>query len=346
MDLLGLRATRLAGWLRTIGLPGELTDATPLSGGTQNIMLRLTVGDRTVVLRHPPLHRRPHSNRSLGREMRVLRALTDTGVPHTRLLGGSLEDPALDGATAFVTAFVPGFNPGDAPGPDAYADPAWRRAAALDVVSAFARLGSLDHTALGLADLGRPAGFLGRQIELTKTTWEAVSSVADTPVDVAGLIGWLGENAPRHSQVGLTHGDAHLNNVILREEAPAVAALVDFEMVTVGDPLLDLGWLIACWPRAGAPEAAISGSSLAQRGALPGPESLAEHYATHSSLEVARLDWYACLAATKLATLLETTHLRALRGEASNDTGRRLHRFATDLFAFAEDIRRGRSVLT
>lgn len=338
MDLAGLDPVRLTAWLDSIGLSGDLTASRVLTGGTQNVMLRLTVGGRDVVLRHPPLHARSHSNRSIAREMRALRALGGTGVPHAHLLGGAVDSPLLDGATAFVTTFVDGFNPGEDAGPAAYADAEWRATAALAVATAFARLGRLDPDAVGVADLGRPDGFLERQIDLTLRTWESVRATSDAVVDVPAVCGWLRETLPPAARPGLTHGDAHLNNVLLSATAPEVAALVDFEMVTVGDPLLDLGWLLACWPEGDEP---VTGAALASRGHLADHVQLVERYAAESGRDVDHLDWYTCLAAAKLGVLLETTHARSLRGEASPEMGQRLHGLAAHLLARADAVRRG-----
>lgn len=341
MDLHGLDPQRLNAWLNSLGLAGELTEAQPLSGGTQNLMLRLRVGEQDCVLRHPPLHRRPHSNRSLAREMRVLAALAQTDIPHARLLGGAEESDLLDGATAFVTTFVDGFNPGDDSGPEDYSDPRWRHDATLAAVDGFAQLGALDHTALGLDDLGRPDGFLERQIDLTLRTWDAVRAVSDTPVDVVAACEALRQTRPDPQPPGLTHGDAHLNNVLLHRTAPQLAAVVDLEMITVGDPLLDLGWILACWPTTDRP---ITGAALHRRGPLPDPAEVAARYAAASGRDVGRVDWYVALASLKLGALLETTYLRSLNGEAPADTGRRLHAFATDLFAAAAALQRGRTL--
>ncbi|GAA1745213.1 phosphotransferase family protein [Aeromicrobium alkaliterrae] len=322
-----------------MGVEGQLTDGRPLSGGTQNLMLVLTVGGRQVVLRHPPVHRREHSNRSLGREMRVLGALAGTDVPHAPLIGGAEDSALLGGATAFVTGFVEGFNPGDDAGPAAYADAEWRTAATLDVAVSFARLGDLDPDALGLAGLGRPDGFLERQIDLTVRTWDTVAAESGSTVDVLGICSWLRSTLPPASRPGITHGDAHLNNVLLAVDAPRTAAIVDLEMVTVGDPLLDLGWLLACWPDEDEP---FTGAALAERGPVAERDRLVEVYATASDRDVDHLAWYTALASVKLAVLLETTYVRSVHGQAPVDIGQRLHRAAAQLLQQADLLRRGR----
>lgn len=345
-DLQGLDPAAVGRWLRHVGIEGDLVAARPLGGGTQNVVLAITVGERELVLRHPPLRRRDGSNRSMAREMRVLDALRATGVPHPRLVAGEEGASLLDGATVFVMERVDGFNPGDEPGPAAYDDDAWRAAATLDVAAVLAQVAALDVDELGLGDLGRPGDFALRQIDRTERTWEAVAATAGNAgssayPDVRRLCRWLRATRPPAGGRGLTHGDLHLNNVLLRRDTPRVAAVIDWEMVTVGDPLIDLGSLLACWPAEAGPAPVRTGERLAQRGRLPSRAEVVDRYAQDAPIADGVVDWYTALAATKLGVLLETTHARALRGEAPMETGERLHRLGAGLVELAEAIRAG-----
>lgn len=140
------------------------------------------------------------------------------------------------------------------------------------------------------------------------------------------LAAWLTANRPADAPPGIVHGDYHLNNVLLDRAEPKIAAVVDWEMCTVGDPLLDLGWLLVTWPD-GAGEA-ITGGRLAELGGLPTRTELAEHYAARSARDLAALDWYTALAGFKFAIIIEGTNARARAGQADRATGDALHRGA------------------
>ena len=156
---------RLTGCMDEHGLPpGPVHDETRLSGGTQNILIRFRKGDGDFVLRRPPLHLRRASNDVIRREMRVLAALRDTGVAAPRLVAACPDETVLDGAVFYVMEYVDGFNPAEVVPPSYGADPDARFAMGLATVDALATLAAVDHVAVGLGDLGRPEGFLERQV--------------------------------------------------------------------------------------------------------------------------------------------------------------------------------------
>lgn len=332
---------RLAAWLRGQGLDGELGPLTPVTGGTQNVVLRTTVGRRRLVLRRPPVHPRPESARTIAREITVLGGLAGSDVPHPELVA-SCTDPAVLGEPFYLMSDVDGVNPGEGASPEQVADPALRRGAVLDLARAAARLGRLDPAAAGLAGLGRPGPFLERQVP----RWRAqLASYAQVPgyrpedlpdVDAAG--DWLERHRPPEAEPGVLHGDLHLNNVLLHRTEPRVAALVDWEMSTVGDPLLDLGWLLVTWPV--DPVGFGAGTVLAGHGGLPTRAELVAAYAEAGGRDTARATWYAGLAAYKLGIVLEGTRARAAAGQAPRETGERLHGAAVALLELAVAISR------
>nr|WP_222132089.1 phosphotransferase family protein [Pseudonocardia sp. C8] len=322
----------LVRWGRDAGLPeGPVTGVARIGGGTQNVVLRLTWAGRDLVLRRPPEHPRPGSDRTLRREMQVLSALAGTGVAHPAFVAGCT-DPAVLGCVFYLMEAVDGDNPGDGLGPLYTGDPAARHAAALDTAAALARLAAVDHEAVGLGDLGRPEGFLARQVP----RWlDHLASYDEVPgyrgqrlphVDV--LAAWLEEHRPPPARPGLVHGDYHLNNVLFDRTAPRVAAIVDWEMCTVGDPLLDLGWLLVTWPDDGPDP--VAGGPLARLGGLPSRDELVAAYARHGDRDVSAVDWYTVLAGFKFAIVVEGTYVRSLTGQAAPETGLRLHRAAVD----------------
>lgn len=325
-DVVDLAA--VAGWAAGQGLAdGPLEDVRRIGGGTQNIVLRMRWAGRDLVLRRPPQHPRAGSNAALRREMLVLAALAGTDVPHPALVAGCADESVLGGVVFYLMEAVDGINPGEEPHPG---DDAARHGAALDVAAALARLGAVDHVALGLGHVGRPEGFLARQVPRWLDHLASYDPLPGYPgaalPHVEDLARWLTAHRPADGRPGIVHGDYHLNNVLLARDAPRVAAIVDWEMCTVGDPLLDLGWLLVTWPD-GSPEP-ITGGPLAASGGLPGPPELIEHYAARSDRDLSAIDWYTVLAGLKLAVVIEGTHARACGGQADEATGLRLHRAA------------------
>ncbi|BBG01430.1 MULTISPECIES: phosphotransferase family protein [Pseudonocardia] len=327
-DLVDL--TALARWGARTGLTGPISDVRHVGGGTQNVVLRLTWGGRDLVLRRPPEHPRPTSDATMAREIRVLSALAGTEVPHPGFVAGCTDADVL-GVVFYLMDAVDGDNPGASVGELYRTDPAARRAAALDTASALARLAAVDHEAIGLGDLGRPDGFLERQVP----RWlDHLASYDRTPgypghrlPHVDELAGWLRAHRPQQSRTGLVHGDYHLNNVLLDPARPRVAAIVDWEMCTVGDPLLDLGWLLVTWPDRPDP---LAGAALAAHGGLPDVAELVETYARDSDRDLSAIDWYTVLAGFKLAIVIEGTYARAHAGQADPETGRHLHEVAVN----------------
>ena len=318
--------------------PGPITAVEPLVGGTQNVLVRFDRGGATYVLRRGPWHLRPTSNDAMRREMRVLDALAGSDVPHPRLLAACPDEDVLGGGAAFyLMESVDGFNPTVGLPPLHAGDPTVRHAMGLSVVDAVAALGAVDHVAAGLADLGKPEGFLERQVPRWRSELESYARHDGYPgPDIPGLddvADWLEAHRPATFAPGLSHGDYHLANVLIRPDGPEVAAIVDWEMCTVGDPLLDLGWLLATWPTPG--EGMVSGE-IGAAGGLPTPAELVARYAERTTRDLSNIGWYEVLACFKLGIVLEGTHARAFAGKAPVEVGDLLHATTLALFERAQ----------
>ena len=331
---------RLAAWMDSAGPggaalgAGPLENAEQLAGGTQNILLRFQRSGRSYVLRRPPPVLRANSNETMRREARVLAALAGTGVPHPGLIAACADEAVL-GAAFYLMEPVDGFNAATAlPAPHS-ADAAMRHRMGLAMVEAIATLGALDYRAIGLEGFGRPDNYLERQVG----RWQAqLASYAEMPgwtgpdaiPGVAKVASWLEAHRPTDFHPGIIHGDFHFGNVMFRHDSGELAAVVDWELSTIGDPLLDLGWLIATWPEGDTPRptdvAVVPWNGFAK------PEELAAHYVAVASRSIADLDWYVVLACYKLGIILEGTHARACAGKAPRATGDRLHAHTIDLF--------------
>ncbi|MBF6231744.1 phosphotransferase family protein [Nocardia farcinica] len=328
-------------WMEEQGLPGgEFTEVTPLGGGTQNIMLRFSRGGRGYVLRRGPKHLRPKSNEVIRRESRLLGALNGTDVKAPRIIA-ACADEALIGAVFYLMEPIVGFNP-QTELPALHAgDAEVRRQMGLSAVEAIARLGALDYRELGLADYGKPEGFLERQVPRWLGELESYASNEGYPgPQIPGIerVGeWLDRNRPADWTPGILHGDCHLANIMFSYDGPQVAALVDWEMSTIGDPLLDLGWQIATRPEPGTTGAALVGK-LGSTGGLPTPEEMVEHYGKFSQRDLSAVTWYTVLACFKLGIVLEGTHARAFAGKAPKDVGDFLHAITLELFEKAHRL--------
>jgi aminoglycoside phosphotransferase (APT) family kinase protein len=316
---------------------GPLTDVEALGGGTQNVMLRFRRGDdlQRYVLRHPPPHKRDNSDETMRREARLLAALADTDVPAPRLVASC---PSLEvlGSAFYVMVGVDGFAPTLGLPAPYDTDPTWRRDAGLSMADAIAALARVDHVRVGLGDFGKPDNWLERQVQRWRSHLEGYGAVAEYPghgiegVDEVGA--WLDAHRPTQWRPGLIHGDFHLANVMWRFDRPAVAAMVDWELATIGDPLLDLGHVLATWPQPGATAAVGSMTGLATHA------EMVERYAQGSDRDVSHVDWYRVLACYRLGIILEGTNVRAWAGRAPRETGDLLHSHTVALFAQAREL--------
>lgn len=331
---------RLANWMDERGLErGPIEEAARPPGGTQNILLKFRRGERWFMLRRPPLAAHMNGSETMRREARVLAALADTDVPHPRLIAAESSEDVL-GAAFYLMEPVDGFNPSIGLPPLHAGDAAIRHAMGLEAADAIARLGRIDYVAIGLADFGRPEGFLERQVGRWLHELETYAKYEGYPgPEIPGLdevAAWLDRHRPGVWTPGIMHGDYHLANVMYAHDGPRLAAIVDWEMCTIGDPLLDLGWLLATWP--GPDGLGSPAAPLAAAGGLPTPEELIARYAAGSTRDLSAITWYAVLACFKLGIVLEGTHARACAGKAPRATGDLLHYMTVGLFARAQTL--------
>ena len=326
---------KLAAWMDSQGLgSGPVENDELLGGGTQNILLKFDRAGREYVLRRPPPHLRANSNETMRREARVLGAIRDSDVPHPRLIAACPDETVL-GVAFYLMEPVNGFNPSTGLPEYHASDPAVRHRMGLSMVEAIAALGDVDYEAVGLNGLGKPHGYLERQVPRWKAHLKTYNEFPSWPgpASIPGIdevARWLDATRPEEFEPGIIHGDFHLSNVMFDFDSPELAAIVDWELTTIGDPLLDLGWLMATWPDAADLESGVV--SVSPFEGFPTIDELVAHYAKFTFRDMSAIDWYGVLACYKLGIILEGTHARACEGLAPVETGDRLHASTINLF--------------
>jgi aminoglycoside phosphotransferase (APT) family kinase protein len=298
-DLPGLDLDRLAGYLAgRVPVSGPLT-GTLMPGGRSNLTYLVTDGHREWVLRRPPLGHVLATAHDMAREHRVISALAGTAVPvpGTVLL---CPDEAVLGAPFYLMEKVDGTVYRSAAQTAALTGTERARIARA-MVETLAALHRVDPAVVGLADFGRPDGFLDRQVRRWGKQLAASRSRELPGIDrlAEGLAG----SVPASPAPAVVHGDYRLDNLLVRDGA--VAAVLDWEMSTLGDPLTDLGLLLVYWDHAGDIAAGVGA-----RHGFPAGTTLAQWY----GVDPATLDWYVALAAFKLAVILEGIHYRYVHG--------------------------------
>lgn len=251
MSTFQIDTMRLADWMDGAALPGkgEPLTARFLSGGTQNVIYELCRGDARCVLRMPPPGAPSDRDKGILREWRIIAALDGTDVPHTEAVA-MCDDTSVLGRPFYLMGFVEGWSPMDRHGvwPEPFdSDLSTRPGLSFQLAEGIALLSKVDWRERGLADLGRPEGFHERQVDRWMAFLERIKR-RELP-GLAVATDWLRAHKPLDYIPGLMHGDYQFANVMYRHGAPAtLAAIVDWEMGTVGDPKLDLAWMVQSWP--------------------------------------------------------------------------------------------------
>lgn len=307
----GIDVARLADWMNDTGLPGkgEPVEVRFLSGGTQNVIYEIRRGEQSCVLRMPPAGAPPDRDKGILREWRIIEALDGTDVPHTAAVG-VCADPEILGRPFYLMGFVDGWSPMDQHGrwPEPFdSDLTARPGLSYQLAEGIALLARVDWQARGLGDLGRPDGFHERQVDRWIGFLDRIKNRDLPGLEVATT--WLRAHRPLDFVPGLMHGDYQFANVMYRHGAPAqLAAIVDWEMGTVGDPKLDLAWMVQSWP---AGESGESDMNYVDMRGMPSRDQVVAHYAEVSGRQVDDLDYYLVLAKWKLAIVLEQGFQRA-----------------------------------
>lgn len=309
----------LAAWVSDVTGVDTPLDVTAIRGGASCEMFRVGQGEESWILRRAPLAAVADTAHQVIREARIIDALAGSDVPVPRVLA-TCEDPAVLGAPFFVMSHVDGEVVRRAGLPADYvAHPEAQPAIGEQLVDALVALHAFDWRASSLADLSRTSDFLPRQVD----RWMSQLAGYRTR-DLAGVdevATWLGENLPSAGDLTVMHGDYKIDNVIWsRQSPPRILAVLDFEMTTIGDPLVDLAWALIFWPEEG------KSISLAAPGSPHGmsaehtqaPADLVRRYGEATGRDLSAFDWYQAFSAWKLAIVLEGSYAKFLSGQSRN----------------------------
>ncbi len=303
---------------RIPGLTGEF-EVLQFPNGSANLTYLLRFGDRPLVLRRPPFGRLAPGAHDMGREHKVLARLWQAFPPAPRALLYS-DDEGIIGSKFFVMEFRSGVVIWDrVPDSMRHHDDVARRIG-LAVVRAMADLHGVDFEACGLGDLGRPAGFLGRQVSGWRKRWDLVAPDGRLPAmeEVAEV---LERTQPAAQRAAVLHNDLKVDNCQFDPADPDhVHSVFDWDMATLGDPLVDFGTLLNYWPDpTDEPgDRGVYNEGMDRMG-LPTHAQIIAAYADTSGLDLSDAGWYQAFACWKTAVVLQQLYDRYRRGESSDE---------------------------
>lgn len=287
-----------------------------ISGGRSNLTFQITDGERSVVLRRPPLGQVAATAHDMSREYRVMSRLAGSGIPVPRMIAFCSDETVL-GAPFYVMGMVEGSvhrtedDLDRLPRPDG-------ELIANALVDTLADLHSVDPGEVGLGDFGRPDGFLDRQLRRWGAQLQDSLASRDMPIPGIGeLASGLAASRPSGGGAAIVHGDYRLDNVIFKSPVgDGVAAVLDWEMATIGDPLADLGMFCMYWTGFAGLGLTIPASPGVRAG-WPGWDRLVARYAERRPVD--SLDWYVAFSYYKIAVILDGVYRRHLRGLTVGD---------------------------
>ncbi|GAB3141380.1 phosphotransferase family protein [Amycolatopsis stemonae] len=286
-------------------------DVSLITGGKSNLTYLVAEGTHRWVLRRPPLGPLTPTAHDMAREYRVVAALQGTRVPVADAVA-LCEDTGVLGVPFAVVSFVDGRTLQDGDDAETLSEGDARRCGEA-LVDTPAALHAVSPADVGLADFGRPEGYLERQVRRWREQWDKVAT-RDLP-DLLTLHARLAGSVPGHGDASIVHGDYRLDNTILAKDDPGrVLAVVDWEMATLDDPLADFALLQAYWDPATEPVLGVRHAPSANPG-FPGMSELAERYAAKTGRDLDELRFHRGLAHFKLAVIADGIHQRHLAGE-------------------------------
>ncbi|WP_431802039.1 phosphotransferase family protein [Microbacterium sp. bgisy203] len=317
----GLDVAGLEAWLvdahPDLVVPGQHLTATVIAGGRSNLTYGIDGAARPLIVRRPPLGHVLSSAHDMRREHRVISALAGSAVPVPVAVDvvDDTEAKQVTGTVFFVMERAPG-RVLARPTHNAGFTPDALRALSLELAGDLAALHSVDPETVGLADFGKPDGFLTRQLATWRRQLDASRS-RETP-ELDRLQAALEADVPETTRTGIVHGDFRLDNALVTGEGDEahVSAILDWEMATLGDPLVDVGMFAMYWEIGHLPGALATAvpSAVDAAAGYPTLNEMIAAYAERAGIPVPELHWYRAFAAYKLAVILEGIHYRYQQG--------------------------------
>ena len=302
-----------------------------IAGGHSNLTFKVTdAGGGEFVLRRPPLSHVLASAHDMGREHKIISALWPTPVPVPQALGFS-PDPAVNGAPFYVMRFVPGVVLHDADIALRSLGEAERRSTGESFVDVLADLHAVDVDAVGLGDLAKKEDYIARQLKRWYGQFQQSKTRELPAVDRVHDV--LKARIPKQVGTSVVHGDYRLGNCITDPARGKIVAVLDWEICTLGDPLADLGYVLATWTQSTDPLAGAPGAPSLAAG-FPSRDEVLARYAARSGREVSQIDYYVAFAMWKSACIIEGVYARYLGG-ALGKTEVNLDQFKQRIEAFA-----------
>lgn len=284
--------------------------------GQSNVTFLLERGGERFVLRRGPRPPLPKSTHDMLREARIQQLIRPEGVPVPQI-HLVCEDTSLLGVPFYVMEFLEGEVITDAL-PEQFSTRENKSSLSKQLVDALLQVHSVDITKPGITDLGRPDGYLERQVKRFASLWD-INSKREMP-QVAQLAEELGARLPVSQKHSLVHGDFRIGNLMFAREAPLeLKAIFDWEMATLGDPLADLGYMVATYATADSNPTVMELTSVTREPGFWSREELVDYYSEQSGLDVSMLPWYASMALWKSAIFCEAMYTRWLEGERPGD---------------------------
>lgn len=310
-----------------------------LSGGTSNVVLTLDRGEGPMVMRRPPTVPPPGAEKGVLREARILTALGQTDVPHPTCYG-ACEDAAVVGRPFYVMEMVKGWAP-NLRDEKIHNQPPFDRmpyhyGIPFAIVDGLIALANVDYVAIGLADYGKPGKFLERQVD----RWSGQLASYQERYDYAGrhLAGYAEtEEWLRHSRMpeehrGIIHGDVGTPNMMFKAGPPArLAAMIDWELSTIGDPMIDIGWFTGGMRDEEFPEKEFP-TALNDPAMFPTKQELGRYYCAGTGRNIEDFKWFSILSRFKSGCLLEYKVAQAEAGILPKETGRFFARIVENVF--------------
>jgi aminoglycoside phosphotransferase (APT) family kinase protein len=317
-DVDGIRGPAVTAWLaRRTEIEAPVTFEV-IQGGRSNLTYHVTdAGGRRLVLRRPPLHGVLESAHDMGREHRIISSLADTDVPVPETVGYE-QDVEVTGAPFYVMRHVAGEVIRDAAAAETHLDVAARGSLSEDVVDVLARLHEVDPDQVGLGDLARRDGYIERQLKRWHRQLQA-GRTRELPL-LDELHERLSRRIPEQGSATIVHGDYRLDNLMVDPTTASVAAVLDWELTTLGDPLADVGLLLVYWAEPGDPTLPLLDSPTTVPG-FASRQQVAERYAQRSGRDLSHIDFYVAFGYWKLACILEGVYSRYASGAYGKTDG-------------------------